>query len=307
MKKCLIIPYFGKLPNYFDFFLESCASNTDFDFLLFTDQVVKAGKENIFVYHYTWEEFTAYINDKLGDDFGIKQPYKLCDFRPAYGLIFSDYIEGYDYWGHCDCDLIFGQLSLLNPYFEKGYERIGQYGHLILYKNTPVVNNYFRTLTDASVASWDVVSKSSTSYSFDEFGGMNRLCDANDINCSHPRLFDDLIFYKKAFYSRRAIENDIDPVKVPMYFEFKDGVLLRWYFFNGRWSKDTSLYVHFQKRKMEVRTQDRNNFLMIPNAFVSTSEYDKDYLKRKCTQPLFDLNNIKVNIKFYLKHLTPNT
>lgn len=32
-----VIPYFGKLPNSFLIFLESCGINSDIDFFIFTD------------------------------------------------------------------------------------------------------------------------------------------------------------------------------------------------------------------------------------------------------------------------------
>ena len=37
-KIILIICYFGKLPNYFDLYLETCKYNDTIDFLMFTDQ-----------------------------------------------------------------------------------------------------------------------------------------------------------------------------------------------------------------------------------------------------------------------------
>ena len=37
LKKILIIPYFGKFNNYFELWLKSCEYNTDFDWLIFTD------------------------------------------------------------------------------------------------------------------------------------------------------------------------------------------------------------------------------------------------------------------------------
>ena len=39
MKKrlCFIIPYFGKLPNYFPLFLKSCKANPNFNWIVFTD------------------------------------------------------------------------------------------------------------------------------------------------------------------------------------------------------------------------------------------------------------------------------
>ena len=40
----------------------------------------------------------------------LDRPYKLCDFKPAYGFIFGEYLKEYDYWGHCDIDIVWGDL-----------------------------------------------------------------------------------------------------------------------------------------------------------------------------------------------------
>lgn len=39
----LIIPYFGKLPNYFHLWKESCKKNTAIDFILLTDNKIANG------------------------------------------------------------------------------------------------------------------------------------------------------------------------------------------------------------------------------------------------------------------------
>src|SRR5947207_1808436 len=33
-----------------------------------------------------------------------------CDFRPVYGDLFLDRYDGYDWWGWCDLDMLFGDL-----------------------------------------------------------------------------------------------------------------------------------------------------------------------------------------------------
>ena len=40
MKIKIVIPYFGRFPNYFEFFLKSCEANDEIKFLVFTDQSV---------------------------------------------------------------------------------------------------------------------------------------------------------------------------------------------------------------------------------------------------------------------------
>ena len=41
MKIAIIVAYFGKLPNYFQTFLDSCARNPRFDWLLFVDDDIQ--------------------------------------------------------------------------------------------------------------------------------------------------------------------------------------------------------------------------------------------------------------------------
>ena len=92
----------------------------------------------------TLDEFKANAKKKIGFDVCIPSPYKLCDFKPAYGFLFEDYIQDYEYWGHCDCDLVFGDLeTLLTPILKEGYDKIFAAGHLTLYRNTAENNRRF--------------------------------------------------------------------------------------------------------------------------------------------------------------------
>jgi hypothetical protein len=58
----------------------------------------------------SWTEIRQLISRKLQRETNITVPYKLCDFRPAYGLIFSDLIREYDFWGFGDIDVIYGNI-----------------------------------------------------------------------------------------------------------------------------------------------------------------------------------------------------
>ena len=68
----------------------------------------------------------------------------MCDYKPAYGLIFEDYIKDYNFWGHCDIDTIMGNLGKLidDSMFEK-YDKMFCLGHMILYRNTYDNNRTF--------------------------------------------------------------------------------------------------------------------------------------------------------------------
>lgn len=70
---------------------------------------------NVEVIYKTLEELKDLFEKKLSIRIENLQPYKLCDFRPSYGLVFEEYLESYDYWGFCDIDLIWGNLSFIFP------------------------------------------------------------------------------------------------------------------------------------------------------------------------------------------------
>lgn len=150
-KTALIIPYFGRLPVLAKYFFASCRNNPDFDFLFFTDQSVGFKlPENVFLSKLTLKEFNRLTNEKTGNHFKIKFPYKLCDFKPLYGEIFSDYLKDYTFWGYCDLDMIFGRISdFITPDILNGFDIItakpaGLAGNFTLYKNEVHINSLFR-------------------------------------------------------------------------------------------------------------------------------------------------------------------
>ncbi len=227
MQICIILPYFGKLPDIFPFFLQSCYYNKNFDFLIFTDQDLKS-HANVTVVNMPWENFVKHVQSKFDFPIALESPYKLCDFKPAYGHIFGDWLKKYDFWGHCDCDLIWGNLSPLIDFCEKGVDRIGEYGHLILYKNTNEVNNWFRLLKSVRVPSHRHVFSTAASFSFDAFAGMNVLVTENKKNTATPRLFDDIIFYSKTLFSRRNICRQRTSHRKAAFYKYNHGVLERY-------------------------------------------------------------------------------
>lgn len=106
----LFLPYFGKFPNYFRLWIKSVAINPEIQFILITDQNLTATlPSNLRVIKKEFKDIQRLIKNKFNKlDISLDSPYKLCDFRPAYGYIFDNLIEKYglDYWGFCDPDVI---------------------------------------------------------------------------------------------------------------------------------------------------------------------------------------------------------
>jgi SAM-dependent methyltransferase len=74
--------------------------------------------------------------------------YSLGDLRPMLAKLFSAEIEGYDWWGWCDFDIVLGNLNCINPQTFEDNDIITSHadyinGAFTLLKNTPALNNLF--------------------------------------------------------------------------------------------------------------------------------------------------------------------
>lgn len=167
----LIVPYYGEWPQYVNLFLKTSLSNPMLDIVLVTDlPPIKNTSSNIIYYHLSFNDLKIRIRDLFNlKELDIK-PYKLCDYRPAYGVIFNDIIKEYDFWGYGDLDLIYGDLKqFLTINILKSSDIIAfrgdhLHGPFTLYRNTEVVNRLFER------GSYKEIFNNSNYLSFDEFG-----------------------------------------------------------------------------------------------------------------------------------------
>ena len=139
----IFIPYFGTLPEVFPFWYNSALNNPDVDFLFITDCDIKEAP-NIKVRKSTLEKEKERFEKALGMEICLPNAYKLCDFKAAYGFIYADEREGYDFWGFGDIDLVYGRIR---DYFTEDvlarYDMISGWGHLTLYRNCEFCNTFF--------------------------------------------------------------------------------------------------------------------------------------------------------------------
>lgn len=167
----IIIPYFGTLPWYFDYFVHTCRHNETIDFYLITDDesAKKRVCKNIHVIITSFRELKAAISRKLGFKVRFAKAYKLCDFKPAYGYLFPEIIKSYDFWGHGDIDIIFGNLrkfltnDILNRYDTISLRHDFITGYFHLFKNADKTNRLFMLSRD-----YKKVFASHRHYCFDE-------------------------------------------------------------------------------------------------------------------------------------------
>ncbi len=142
---------FGKIPKWFPFFLQSCEYNSRIQFIIFTDNnELSFNAENVRIVRITKRDLSLLITKAIGIKARFKDSYKICDFRPAYGEIFKDYLHSADYWGYCDNDIILGNIAnLLLDFLPQNFDIISAYenflsGPFCLYKNEEKICNLFK-------------------------------------------------------------------------------------------------------------------------------------------------------------------
>lgn len=163
--------FFGQLPWYFAYFVHSCKYNMSVDFIIITDDTSYIGPlpANVRLIYRTLEEIKALASEKLGFAVCINHGYKMCDFKPAYGMIFSEWLGDYDFWGHTDIDIIFGDIrqfmteDILNEYDVISVRPDWITGCFLLYRNAEWVNKLFTHSKD-----YKKVFTSPAHYCFDE-------------------------------------------------------------------------------------------------------------------------------------------
>lgn len=151
----LLMPYFGKWPDWIEFFLESCKANPSVDWLFFTDCGEPENRApNVHFEPVTLEEYCRRASERIGLEFRTSNPYKLVDLKPAFGLIHADAARGYDFYGYGDVDVIYGDIrrfyadDLLARHQLLSTHRDRISGHLALFENTPRMHEAFRRIPD---------------------------------------------------------------------------------------------------------------------------------------------------------------
>ncbi|MBQ7580939.1 MAG: hypothetical protein IJU39_06510 [Clostridia bacterium] len=257
-----VIPYFGKLPDYFSewaytlSFLEGRA-----DFLLMTDDaknpLLDNAPSNLKVFEMSFDEFRAKVQSKFDFKIALSYPYKICDYRPAYGYIFEDLLKDYDFWGNCDLDQIWGDVgSVITDEILENYEKILHLGHFTLYKNCEKMNSMFRN--NGAYADYREVFTCETLFAFDEIAGIVPICRNNGVKVYFETVYADID--KK--YTRVKLRSLPNYKKQIVY--WKDGKVFRSYIEGGEVRTESFIYAHFQKK--HPRSIDACG--MKPSAFI---------------------------------------
>lgn len=305
-KVIFIVPYFGRFPNYFQLVLNSMEFNKEFNWLIFTDNNESYNlPKNVKIVKTTFDGIKKQIQKKFDFKISLERPYKFCDFRPAYGYIFEEYLKEYDYWGYCDIDVIFGDLSkFITEDILNKYEKIFTLGHMTLYKNTYKNNKRFMEKYNGKVLYRRYLS-SNENFAFDEQYektkekySINNIYDELGIEVYNQKPIADIFVYEQNFKLVKDFDrNDIGDIfeeDRESIFTYENGKILRYYFKFENFIVREYMYIHLQKREMTYN-KTMKKFKIIPNAFIE--------LEHDITEENFNKEIKKKIDRNYIKHM----
>ncbi|KAB8289141.1 hypothetical protein DSM100688_0221 [Bifidobacterium ramosum] len=276
MNKCVIIlPYYGRFPNYFQLFLNSCGMNADYDWLIFTDdRTPYVYPANVTVHYESFADMQARVRGTFDFAPELPNPYKLCDLRPMYGYLFRDYVHGYEFWGHCDCDLIFGKLDhFITRDMLDRYDKLFPVGHLALYRNTEENNRRFMLPLDGRNLYREVL-ESSDGFTFDESylsTNINRIYQTYGFPI-YMRDRSGNVSSRSTSIRLTRYDDELDMFLTEPYlravYEWDNGTLRRSFVRLGTFERQELMYLHFQRRRMRVDCDmNASRFQILPNSF----------------------------------------
>lgn len=299
-KVAILVPYFGTLPRIFPLWLQSCAYNAQFTWYLFTDdQTPYAFPSNVKVIYTTFKNVCDNISSLFSFKIYLPSPWGLCAFRPAFGHIFAEYLKEYSFWGYCDVDVIFGNLSrFITNDILNNYDKVLHLGHLSIYRNTEALNQAYMLQAQNGQQIYKDAFTGKIAC-FDEIG-INAILEANDFKIYRCAIFADFV-HRDALFNLLYFPRDGDHDVKRQIFCWKSGILTRYYIYNGQIRNEEYAYIHFCRRPMRLEIEVKNRvdaFCMVPNKFVSCPDkIDKQFI----------LNNTRKRVywAYWLPRLKP--
>ncbi len=266
----IICCYYGKLPPMFSYWLDSCRRNPEFTFFVVTDIAEGSidAAENVIKLNYSLEALKQRAESVLDFPVSLNTPYKICDFRPSFGRIFANELREYDFWGHCDIDMIFGNMSsfITDDVLDK-HDKIYSYGHLTLYRNCERINNLYKE--KGSAFSYKTVYSKPEYFSFDEYLGMPSICKKQGIAVYNKEECADITLSRNSrlYMSRR--ENH----SYQIFARINNGIFQLYVDESGKLQKAEMAYIHFKNRRFSYEAAANDDYIITSDRIIPYSDY----------------------------------
>lgn len=292
-KACFIIPYFGKLPDTMPVYLQTCGANPDFDWLIVTDDHTEYDyPANVHCSYTTFEAFVQRVQSHFDFTIALKRPYKICDFRAAFGVIFTEELKNYRFWGHCDLDQYFGKINhFITDAILDTYDKILCLGHFTLFRNVEEINNMYRITDRKWGQSYQNAFSQEKHWIFDEWPSantcINRIMKQEQVKTYyHHDAFCDLVPFSSRFqryiFDHEAEDWTKEDIKNTI-FVWENGELFCCHKDEqGKVIQREMLYVHIRQRKMDIAQYDpaQKVICIVPNFIYSLTDISDSVRKQ---------------------------
>lgn len=260
----LLTCWYGDYPWYFQYFIKSCAYNPTVDFIIITDNTatIPNKPDNVKILFKTFDDFKTNASAKLGFPVAIDIPYKLCDFKPAYGFLFPEILAQYDFWGHGDIDMVYGNIrNFMTEEILDNYDIITPrediiMGTFCLYRNTEQMNTLFMKSRD-----YGHVFSNATYFNFDECSFLfKKLASRNSI-LAYSKNIQSMTYLAvkgdqegdfKAYFNRLVLQGMSNKIR------WDNGVIL---------NKNQVEWMLYDLIKYKVKCQNKTISYPIPDVF----------------------------------------
>lgn len=198
----LFTHYVGELPSYVYDFVGRVRdiSIVDWELLLYRSV----------------EQLNRRVAERLAAPCCKADGYAMSDVRPMWASVFPNSVQGYEWWGWCELDVVLGDLDNLLPPLLHRFDAISAFptavsGPLMLLRNNVECNDLFRR------GSWEAVLREPSYCNFEEVqreeGGFTRILRSSNLRVH----WDDR-------YSLRWEKDPAEPI--PAGCRLEDGRLL---------------------------------------------------------------------------------
>lgn len=273
MKKIIyIVPYFGRLPDYFQLWLNTCSFNEKVNWLVITDDHSEFNvPTNVKVIYSEFKKIKKLIQERFDFKISLESSYKLVDYKIAYGEIFDEYTRGYDFWGFCDIDLMWGDIRyFINDEILENYDKIGIQGHSTIFKNNDKINSLYRHGEYNNITFKEVFESNKIFCSDREF--IETIFLKNNKKIFRDTNYANLVVTKPGFFLRDMPSSD-ENNNYRQVFLWKNGKLFRYYKQGQEVVCKEFMYIHFFRRKMNNKIKTMSDPILIyPNTYLNFTE-----------------------------------
>lgn len=284
----LVIPYFGRFPNYFQLYLDSLQQNADVLTVIMPTDLDLSGYRvpaNLVPIPMSLDDIRRrlaaflleFYDHRVDPSALLHQVYKLVDIKVTYPLLFADLLtepQRHDLVGWGDIDVIYGKLSRFFQEDHDAYDMAGGWhGHFTAIGNTDEFKRLFLQIPDYL----KLVLDNNRVYIADEiqyrapletYVKDKTICYLNATFCD---IVPPCFFHLFPQRSNTDFFNNKDPEKGlrQLFYNALDGSLTTTY--QDGTSYETS-YCHLQKRAMAMPfTEVFNGYYILEDRFAFSS------------------------------------